>query len=79
MQTLVSPDVLEQTTRCTSDFQCQKPQGKPCCCASRMLGGSSLQLNGAKIGRACTYLVSYDGQRFCMCPTRQQIYRQYQK
>jgi hypothetical protein len=79
MQTSVSRDVLEQTTRCSCDFQCQQPQGEPCCGVFRMIGGTALQLNVAKIGRSCSYLVNYDSQRFCMCPTRQQIYRRYQQ
>lgn len=79
MQIPVAREVLDQTTRCPHDFQCQKPEGEPCCGGSRMVGGSTLQLNGTTNGRACSYLVGYDGDRFCMCPTRQQIYKQYQR
>jgi hypothetical protein len=77
MQTPVSRDILEQTTRCNCDFQCQTPQGKPCCGASRMIGGTALKLSTGTNGRSCSYLINYDGDQFCMCPTRQQIFRRY--
>jgi hypothetical protein len=78
MQTPVAREILDQTTRCDHDFQCQTPQGEPYCSASRMMSGTLLRVHIGEGMQLCSYLVSYDGDHYCTCPTRIEIFKRYQ-
>ena len=71
METLVSLDGPESTACYRCDSKCRKPDGGPCCSASRLISGRLLQVHADSLGnQLCPCLMDYGGDQFCRCPTR---------
>ena len=75
----VSRDILKETTRCSHGFRCQTAKGKPLCPVTRVVAGKLLCANiGKNCRRPCSYFAGHNGDHFCTCPTRIEMYKQYQ-
>ncbi len=77
MTLAVPEEILLQTTQCSQDMACQKPDWDPCGHTVRRVNGSLEVTVEDSNRRLCSYHVEYGGRHFCTCPTRIEIHERY--
>ena len=78
MNKIEIPDpVKEKTTKCESNFKCLDDNS----CMCEVIEGSKLTTVKIKpkLDLSCPYVLSVGSYRYCLCPTRNQIYKKYKQ
>jgi len=77
METTISEYIKMATTRCKKNFSCLNGS-KDCLCEVDDSNGShtvSIKTGG---NTSCNYLLQLGAATYCLCPIRNEIYKQYQ-
>ena len=74
----IDDETVKQTTKCPYNFQCLSDPDFEFCPIKESLGIDILVLKNPKY-RSCPYLLCYDDNHICNCPTRCEIYEKYRK
>ena len=70
--------VLRKTTNCDRDFKCLSGDNS-CMCEVIDVGKVATVKIKSKPDSPCPYCFSFNKSHFCLCPTRNEIYKQYEK
>lgn len=73
---LISPDAIEQTTRCDKDFACLESSEHPLCKSQYCVDCKVLFIYPPTDSN-CAYPVTFGSGDVCTCPVRKEIYRKY--
>lgn len=82
MKFTVSETVRREATRCSHDYSCLTDglcKDSPLCQAESTSGKNVIFLKPVdkdKVAPGCPYLLSYAGERVCICPVHYDIYQQ---
>lgn len=77
MKFKLEADILNQTSKCNRDFSCLNGD-KGCMCDVDYMINESLLYVKPPDNRACDYKISFGySAYYCSCPTRREIYKQY--
>ncbi len=76
MKLEIQEEVLNGTTRCRKEFACLSGTGECLCDLKYCLGGKSYFIRADK-DMPCNYKVNFGNYILCSCPTRKEIYNQY--
>lgn len=80
MKFSISPDILNNTTRCRSNFSCLDEKQACLCEIESSLDNNILFVKPRKpTGYLCNYIMSFGYSYICKCPTRNEIYFCYKK
>ena len=72
----VAPAVKDKTTKCERDFTCLT--GDNSCLCEVIEGGSLATVKiQSKPDPPCPYCFSLNTFHYCLCPTRNELYKQY--
>jgi len=77
MDIKIANSVINKTTKCERDFKCLTGDTS---CMCEVVEGSKLATVKikSKPNPSCLYSLSIDTLHYCLCPTRNAIYKKYQ-
>ena len=70
--------IVAKTTKCNADFKCLC-EDQACLCPVIDSNSFSLVKINPKAKISCNYLFPFNKSSFCRCPTRNEIYKRYNK
>jgi hypothetical protein len=75
----ISKETLFKTTRCQSTFQCLISKNRDMCLIDRPVNNGEALLIKERVKKyeSCPYFIEFDHSHICDCPTRYEIYKQY--
>lgn len=78
MSYAVSEEVKNRTTRCLNNFRCSSNGDVWTACHIVNVIGEFLEIDKCQCaGKQCSYLMPYGSSYYCLCPTRNEIYKNY--
>jgi hypothetical protein len=72
----IDEEILQKTAYCEHNFSCLSGVQSCMCEDDRSLGYGMLEIN-PKYGADCKYHVTFGNTSFCICPTRNEIFKRY--
>ena len=76
--TKIPEEILQRTTNCEFDFNCLYGDKKCLCEVETSIGNDMLEVK-AKTDSNCGYCLPFGDTYYCLCPTRNEIYKRYDK
>ena len=73
---LLNSAVLQATTKCDKDFACLSDV-KECLCEVKCAGQHHFVEIKPQASEDCRYYLTYHNSAYCLCPTRNEIYKRY--
>lgn len=74
----ISDFIIAKTTKCKRDFKCLSGNNS-CMCEVLESGKVTTVKLKAKPESPCPYCYSFNTFHYCLCPTRNEIYKKYKK
>ena len=78
MEYELKTEVLDSTDKCSEQYSCLQGKNECLCEVEDIFDGRILFVRPRQ-SRACIYRISFGYSYVCNCPTRQAIYRNYQR
>lgn len=70
--------IVAKTTKCNANFKCLSGDSSCMCDVINSESFSLVKIN-PKAEISCNYLFPFNKSSFCRCPTRNEIYKRYNK
>jgi len=74
----ISEDIIKDTCKCRDDFSCLKGNDECICAIEESFNDKIYFINPDNKG-ICDYRMSFGYSYICNCPTRREIFKQYNK
>ncbi|OGU54927.1 MAG: hypothetical protein A2V66_02175 [Ignavibacteria bacterium RBG_13_36_8] len=74
---LVDKEILKRSADCKFNFVCQTDKWNKCKIEGAVKNDCMVEISNDPMSSSCPYLFSYADSKYCWCPTRIAIYKEY--